>query len=374
MSKDDDHSLLDTGEIHLFTSREPGEPPGTLEDIPSAPTTDMEVVAYGPDDYCFETIDRLDRLPDLRAEWPVVWLDVHGVGDAGLLREIGDVFDFHPLLLEDIQNHPQRPKWERANGQLYLIAVIPEPLDGTAVFDHIGIFAGDGFVVTLQYTEGDVFDPVGQRIRSGIGQIRNKQSDYLAYALLDAIIDEFFPALDQYAATLAEIEDDIFANGQREVTSDIHGLKANLFSLQRIARPQSDMIASMLRDPGPLIDEGNLQYFRDAHEHAVQIHETADIYRQMAANLVDLNLSLASHRMNEIMKVLTIIATIFIPLTFVAGVYGMNFDPEASPWNMPELNWAYGYPAVMGLMFLIALSLLWYFRRKGWIGAGKTGD
>lgn len=353
-------------------SREPGEPPGTLEDLPEAPPTQMQLYGYDGGEYEFLQPDSTDEIHRARQDWSVVWLNVEGVGDADILRSIGDEFDFHPLLLEDMQNTPQRPKQESFDGRLYVIALMATQPEESIVIEHVGIYAGEGFVVTFQQTPGDSLDPVRQRIRSGTGMLRNSGADYLAYAVLDAIIDGYYPLLERAAAELARIEEEIVHSREGELIQNIHSLKSTLFDLQRAARPQRDMVQSIVRTPGSVVDEETVRYFGDCHDHAVHITETTESYRQMAGSLLDFYVSIASHRMNEVMKVLTIIATIFIPLTFVVGIYGMNFDPQASPWNMPELQWRYGYPVVMGSMAVIALLLVWYFRRKGWIGAGRA--
>ena len=352
-----------------FASREPGEPPGTLEDMPEEPPSQLEVYAYGPSDFTTKRPDHVDEVADMVGEWPVVWLNVERVGDASLLRDIGELFGFHHLQLEDIQNAPQRPKQESFGGRLYIIALMPWFIDDELTIEHVGIYVGDNFVVTFEQTPGDTLDPVRGRIKAGTGNLPASGPDYLAYAILDSIIDGYFPLLENYAAELARMEEEIVHSREGELIAEVHRLKSELFDVQRAARPQHDMVQSLIRTPGPVITNETVRYLGDCLDHCAQITDSAESYRQMASSLLDFHVSIASHRMNEVMKVLTIIATIFIPLTFIAGIYGMNFDPEASPWSMPELEWYYGYPAVLGVMAVIGILLVWYFRRKGWIGS-----
>ena len=351
-----------------YSSRQPGEPPGTLEDIPSAPEATMDCYGFDADSYEYVEPKSIGHLGAFHDEWPTIWLNVEGVGDAELLREVGEMFDFNLLQLEDVQNYPQRPKVEAYGDRLYIISLMPNPPEEELDIEHVSIFIGPDFVVTFQQRPGDSLDPVRNRIVNEGSRLRQSGANYLGYAILDAIVDSYFPILEKYGATLTGLEEDVVQSREREMITDIHQMKSSLFDLQRAARPQRDMIQSITRNPESLLSREDLRFFADCHDHAIQITETAESYRQMAGSLIDLYMSVSSHRMNEVMKVLTIIATVFIPLTFVVGVYGMNFDPNASPYNMPELQWQYGYPAVMFLMMLIALALVWFFQRKGWLG------
>jgi magnesium transporter len=231
---------------------------------------------------------------------------------------------------------------------------------------------GENFVLTFQEGGGDCFDPVRKRLRRKRGRIRDVGADYLAYALLDAVIDGFYPVLEDCGERLGVLEDEIIGAPSGAAVTDVHDLKHDLLTLRRAIWPQREMINTLLRDESELVSAATRIYLRDCYDHAVQLMDIVETYREIASALVDVYLSSVSARLNEIMKVLTIIATIFIPLSFIASVYGMNFDRNASPLNMPELGWRYGYVFSLALMLAIALGLLYYFRRRGWLGG--TGE
>jgi magnesium transporter len=226
---------------------------------------------------------------------------------------------------------------------------------------------GKHYLLTVQEEpDYDCFGPVRERIRLGKGTIRQHQADYLAYSLIDAIIDGFFPVLEDYGEALEELEDEVVANPNRQSLEKIHRIKRELLSLRRAIWPQRDAINSLIRDCNHLISDEVRVYLRDCYDHAVQVIDMVETYREVASSLMDVYVSSVGNRMNEVMKFLTIVSTIFIPLTFIAGVYGMNFDTDVSPWNMPELEWYWGYPACILLMGGIATWLIFYFKRKGW--------
>jgi magnesium transporter len=243
--------------------------------------------------------------------------------------------------------------------------------------EQMSLFLGKDFLLTFQERPGDGFEPIRERIRRNRGRIRQSKADYLAYALIDATVDTYFPILEAYGEAVDELEAAVLASPQRDLIPRIHELKMDLLSLRRIVWPQRDMVNSLIREVSPLIEAHTRVYLRDCSDHAVQLLEILETYREIASGLVEVYLSGVSWRTNEIMKVLTIIATIFIPLGFVASVYGMNFDRTVSPWNMPELGWRWGYPMALGLMAAIAAGLMVYFRVRGWVGPtegrGKAG-
>lgn len=353
----------------------PGAAPGTLTVAPEAMHPQIQLFAYGDDDFS-ETESA--SLADLAVPAPaatVRWINVDGLGDIPTLQHIGSMLGLHPLALEDIVNLHQRPKVEAYDGYLFIVLRTPagtslEPPTSPSRLEteQITMALGPDFVVTFQELPGDSFDPVRRRLRSPGGQIRQLGPDYLAYSLIDAAVDAFFPIIEAYGEQVEELEDDVVANpGNRQITR-IHELKRNLLTARRALWPLRDMINALLREESPLIDQQTLIYLRDCHDHALQLIDLIETYREICSGLVEIHLSSVSNRMNEVMKVLTIIATIFIPLTFVAGVYGMNFDRAAGPLAMPELGWRYGYPAVLLLMAIIAAGLLIWFRSLGWIG------
>lgn len=348
---------------------QPGAAPGTLVSHPDRPKPKLNILAFREDELMEETVPNVKEIEPLRDHWPVLWINVEGLGDAEVIGELGKMFDLHPLALEDVLNIPQRPKAEVYNDKVFFIARMPTPgLDGHAVLEQVSIFWGKGFVLTIQERAGDVFEPVRHRVRGARGRLARPSPDYLAYTLIDAIIDSYFPLLESHGEVLAEIEAMILGGGREDSVSRVYRMKRELLTVRRAMWPQRDALHVLYREPTEAIGEETRIHLRDCIDHCNHIIDLLENYREISASLLDLYLSMTSQRMNEIMKVLTIIATIFIPLTFVVGVYGMNFNPEASPWNMPELEWAYGYPAVMVFMLSIAGVMLFFFRRKGWLG------
>lgn len=306
----------------------------------------------------------------------VTWVDVQGIGHKPTFERLGEIFKIHPLALEDVVNVPQRPKSDVYRDQHVIIGRMAQiDARGLVVTEQIAIVFGAGFVLTIQEEANhDVLEPVRERIRKGRGQMRTAGADYLAYAILDAIIDGFYPVLEILGDKLDEIELDALA-GRRRTARYIHDIKRDLLQLRRAIWPQRELANSLMRDESPHIQANTRLYLRDTYDHAVQVMDMVETFREIASGLMDVYLSGVSNRMNEIMKVLTIISTIFLPLTFIAGVYGMNFDTDASPYNMPELKWKYGYPASIAFMALSVCGLFVFYWRKGWLKRERdTGD
>jgi magnesium transporter len=348
----------------------PGSAPGTLIADPDAPPPKLHVLAYREDDITEQEIADPITLPEFLDRWPVTWLNVDGLGDIERLQAIATVFELHPLELEDVVNVGQRPKLEENPDHLFLIMTMPSILNRVSL-EQVSLFVGSNFVLSFQEKSDDCLDPVRQRLRSGRGRIRKSGSDYLAYAILDAVVDSYFPVLEQYAERLDRIEDEIVEHPSDEVLSQIHEAKKDLLALRRSIWPLRDVLNVMIRDPSDFITETTRVYLRDVYDHVVQMIDLIETYREFGSSLTDYYLSIVSNRMNEVMKMLTVIATIFIPLTFIAGVYGMNFDSSASPWNMPELSWYWGYPIMLGAMLLLGMGSFLYFRHKRWIGSSR---
>ncbi|NNG17477.1 MAG: magnesium/cobalt transporter CorA [Gemmatimonadales bacterium] len=292
-------------------------------------------------------------------------VNIDGLGDAQVVRELGDLFGLHPLALEDVLHVTQRPKAEEYDGNLYLVLRMTSSDDGFAT-EQVSLFLGHNFVVTFQEHPGDSFEPVRQRLLQQRGQIRLRGADYLAYALVDATIDGYFPVLETYGDRLEAIEQDIAENPTVEALADVQRAKRDLRRLRRAIWPLREYLNAILREPTPLISEHTTVYLRDCSDHAVRILDLVESYREWSSDLSDLYVSTVNTRMNDVMRVLTIFAAIFIPLTFVAGIYGMNFQ------RMPELAWYFGYPLVLTIMASVGVTMVFYFRRKGWIGAGPT--
>jgi magnesium transporter len=352
----------------------PGTSPGTLTVDPNAPKPSVHVIAYDAGECVerhFSTVRELDALPGLLEHYSVVWVSVAGLGDAEMVQRLGELFHLHRLALEDVLSNHQRPKVEQYGDHLFIVARM---LEGGARLetDQLGMFLGQKFVVTFQNTLGDCLDPVRERIRRGRGIIRTAGSDYLAYAILDAVVDYYFPTLEIFGEEIEALEESLISNVDRSVLARIHDVKARLLMVRRAVWPLREALHVLIRDPVPVIQDDTRIYLRDCSDHTFQIVDLVETYRELASSLMDLYHSALSNRMNEIMQVLTVIATIFIPLTFIVGVYGMNFDTKVSPWNMPELEWYWGYPVVWAVMLALAGGMLLFFRHRGWLGGKST--
>ncbi len=274
----------------------------------------------------------------------------------------------HPLALEDVLNTGQRPKVEEYDELLFLILSMPHIREGAPVIEQVSIFLGENYLISFHGGDYDPFEPLRQRLRKKGGRIRQQQADYLLYCVLDLIIDQGYPVLESFGEAIENIEGEVLALNAKQVTlTKVHEIRRELLLLRRSLWPQREVVNDLLRSENGLIKESSLVYLRDCYDHATQILELLENYREMASNLIDIYLSSSSHRLSEIMRVLTMIATIFIPLTFVVGLYGMNFNHPSSPWAMPELHWYFGYPIVWGIMIIVVIGMLIYFKRKHWL-------
>lgn len=348
---------------------QPGSMPGTLSIVHDAPVPIIVLIDYNEDNATRVKIPVPEACTPYLDTESVSWVDVQGLGSEDILQRLGQVFSLHPLVLEDVVNVPQRPKVEEYGDQLVIISrmVLPKP-DGRGFFsEQVSFILGKYYLLTVQEEpELDTFVPVRDRIRSSKGSIRKRNADYLAYALLDTIIDGFFPVLESYGEKIEDLEDEVVARPTHQTLEQIYVLKRELLALRRAIWPQRDAINTLIRDESDLISAEVRVYLRDCYDHTVQVLDMVETYRELASSLMDVYLSSVSNRMNEIMKLLTVISSIFIPLTFIAGLYGMNFNTETSPLNMPELNWYWGYPATLLVMGAIAASLIYFFWRRGW--------
>ena len=349
----------------------PGAPPGTLVTDPSAPRSVMTVLAYSPQDFVEQDVSEPQQIRDFLGRWPVVWINVEGVGDAGTVTKLGELFGLHRLALEDVLHTHQRPKVEQYGDHLFIVTRMARTGEQLET-EQLSLFLGKNFVLTFQEgVPGDCLGPIRERIRKKGGRIRDAGLDYLAYALLDAVVDAYFPILEQYGERLGDLEDEIVRKSLPDMVARIHAIKRDLLTLRRAIWPQRETLGALLREETPRISSETRIYLRDCYDHVTQIIDLVETYRELGADLTDIYLSSVSNRTNEIMRVLTVITTIFIPLTFIVGIYGMNFNTEISPWNMPELNWYWGYPFMLLLMLSIAVGQLAFFRRRGWLGSPK---
>lgn len=361
--KDDDESYVD------YNYDEPGSIPGTLRIDPDAAQPIIVLI-----DYCENSATRIpNTTPDATAAYldteSVSWLDIMGLGNEDTWRRLGKIFDLHPLVLEDVVNVPQRPKVEDLETQLVIIArmVMPKERGNGFYSEQVSFILGKHYLLTVQEEpDRDCFAPVRDRIRTNKGTIRKHGADYLAYSLLDAIIDGFFPVLETYGERIEDLEEEVVTNPSKRTLEKIYEIRRELLELRRAIWPQRDAINTLIRDGSDLISPDVRIYLRDCYDHAIQVIDIVETYRELSSGLMDVYLSSVSNKMNEVMKFLTVMSSIFIPLTFIAGVYGMNFDPDSSPWNMPELHWQWGYLACWALMIVIASGLVYFFWRRGW--------
>jgi magnesium transporter len=354
----------------LFRRRTPpGASPGTLVADPAAKKPVVRVMAYDSQNLVerdLRTPAEIDDLPALVERYAVTWVNIEGVGDADIVSQIGRIFGLHRLALEDVLNDHQRAKVESYGAHVFVVARMLEPGDELKE-DQLGLFLGKRFVITFQHTHGDCFDSARERIRKSRGVIRNNGPDYLAYALLDAVVDGYFPALERFGDEIEQLEEAVINDGRGDLISQMHEVKRKLAVMRRAIWPLRDALHVLVRDPNPLIADDTRVYLRDCADHTFQIIDLFDNYRELTSDLMSLYHSSIANRTNEVMQVLTVIATIFIPLTFIVGVYGMNFNTEVSPWNMPELNWYWGYPIVWAIMVVVTVALLLFFQQKGWL-------
>ena len=347
----------------------PGSPPGLVRVHPNAVPSTLNVMAFGPDDLLHETDVPLDWLISMRQDqptaWPVLWVDIVGLGSGDVLKGIGELFGLHPLVLEDILHVAQRPKLEEYNDYNFIVMrMVPDP--SVPDTEQLAIVQFDNCVLTFQERPGDSLQPVRERIQRNVGRVRSSQADYLTYAIIDAVVDHYAPLLEVLGQRIEQIEHKILSEPATALLAEAYDLKHEILALRRALLPMRDAIGQLHREEVPRFSPEIDPYLRDCFDHALRLIENLDVIREAASGLTDLYMSSVSYHMNEVMKVLTIISTIFIPLSFIVGLYGMNFD-QSSPYNMPELGMRYGYLVIVGIMASITLGLLFYFRRKGWM-------
>jgi len=345
----------------------PGTAPGTLSIDPEAPKTLIQAIAYGPEEFVEKEVQSPADLKPLLESWPVVWVNVTGFGDEATLRHLAAEFRLHRLALEDVVNSDQSPKVEPYDDYLFFVARMPR-VSGGEETEQFSFFLGAGLLLTFQEQPGDWFDGVRERIRLGGGYVRRSGSDYLAYALLDAVIDAYFPLTERIGDEIESLEEEVLTAREVEGSSasKIHAIRRRLSLLRRVVSPHREAINALLRDAGPFITPETSVHLRDCYDHLMRLTERVEIYREQCSDLTSTHLNMASNRMNEVMRVLTVMASIFIPLTFLAGIYGMNFNPEASPLNMPELNWRWGYPLFWAVIVAMAAGMIVFFKRRRW--------
>jgi len=346
-------------------SSKAGLPPGTPVHIGRRQSEQAKITILDYDEAGVreQALESLDQCVSLRGVPGVTWVSVVGLHDIELLERLGECFRLHPLVLEDIANTDQRPKLEDYDGYLFIVA---KALDGNARdaqvdAEQVCLVLGPNFVISFEELESDLFGSVRERIRAGRGHIRNAGADYLAYSLLDALVDRYFVTLEVLGEKIENFEEELVTNPTVGTLRIVHRLKSEMIVLRKSVWPLREVIAGLSRAESSLINQATVIYLRDVYDHTIEVIDTMETYREMVSGMLDIYLSSISNRMNEIMKVLTIIATIFIPLTFITGIFGMNFA------RMPGLRWEWGYFATLGAMFLVGVGMLLYFRKRKWL-------
>ncbi|MBN2493379.1 MAG: magnesium/cobalt transporter CorA [Deltaproteobacteria bacterium] len=348
----------------------PGAPPGAMQPRSGAPGSVIQAICYDADSISERKIEAREALPGLLDERRVVWIHVQGLDDEGLLQYIGEIFRVHPLALADVMHTAQRPKVEAYADQCFAILRMPADA-GTLGTEQLALVVGQGFVLSFQDQGGDCLEPVRDRLRKSIGRMRDRGAGYLAYAIADTVIDHYFPWLEDFGERLEAFEDEIVARPDADTVARIQDVRHDILRLHRTVVSLREAVNGLLKEPLAVFTDETRLFLRDTYDHSIRALEMVDTYRELSSGLMDLYLSTVGQRTNEVMKVLTIIATLFIPLSFIAGLYGMNFDYRVSGWNMPELRWAYGYLFALGLMAATATGLLLFFRSKGWLGRAE---
>ena len=356
----------------MFHKQNPpaGSRPGTLAIAPGSPPPVIHVYQYTAEELTERAVTDVEELLPYARSDKTTWVDVRGLGDEAVLRRIAELFEIDGLSLEDAVNLPQRAKSEARDRHQVIIARLPILTDdGDVDTPQVCLLLGRTHLITFQERSIGAFDPVRERLRSGIGPIRTLGADYLAYALIDTVIDRYYPPAESLSHALEDLEDEIAERDNPDAVARLHTIRRQLVILRRVGWPQREAITSLIRDQTPFVTDEVRSYLRDTQDHIAQIVELIDSCREMTVSLMDIHLSAVSQRTNEVMKVLTIVASIFIPLTFIAGIYGMNFE------YMPELQRRSAYPMVISAMVIVAGGMIGYFWRKGWIGGrGRSGD
>ncbi len=346
-------------------SKRVGLPPGTLVNIGEEKAEKVRISLIDYDEANFEEkeIKRVEECFPFKDKPTVTWINIDGIHDLEIIEKVGNHFGLHPLTLEDILNTEQRPKIEDFDDYIFIALkmLYHDEKEGEIQMEQVSLILGSNFVISFQERKGDVFNPVRERIRTGKGRIRKTDADYLAYALMDTIVDNYFIIPEKLGERIESIEGELVANPTPETLQAIHTLKRKLIFLRKSVWPLREVVSGLQRTESTLIHESTDIYLRDVYDHTIQVIDTIETSRDILSGMLDIYLSSISNKMNQVMKVLTIIATIFIPLTFIAGIYGMNFK------YMPELEWFWAYPLILGTMIVIGILMLVYFRRKKWL-------
>jgi magnesium transporter len=347
-----------------------GLPPGELVHIGEKKTKKVQITIIDYNENTFEEheVKNIQECFPFKEKSTATWINIDGIHQVDIIKQIGAHYGLHPLILEDILNTGQRPKMEDFDDYIFLVLKMLhyDEKEQEIRAEQVSMILGSNFVLSFQEQEGDVFNIVRDRIRNNKGRIRKLGADYLAYVLVDAIVDNYFIILERIGEKFEILENEVVDSPTPNTLQIIHKLKNDMIFLRKSVWPLREEISGLQRIDSPLIKDSTDVYLRDVYDHTIQVIDTIETFRDMASGMLDIYLSSVSNKLNEVMKVLTIFAVIFIPLTFVAGVYGMNFNSNISPFNMPELNWFWGYPFALSIMLIIGVLMLIYFRRKKW--------
>ncbi len=344
-------------------SEKAGLPPGSLIYVgKEAPViSSIEIIDYNKDVERTLRVKTIKELGKYKKTKTVSWINITGLGNTDEIKEIGKEYGLHNLLLEDVLNTNQRAKLDEYEDHIFLVFRMFYYRVKEIHSEQISLVIGKNYVLSFQETEGDIFDPIRARIKTGKGKVRKMGSDYLGYCLLDTVVDHYFSIMESIGDELEELEDELIKNPNEDTLQKLYRIKQNMLLLRKSVWPLREAISKFQRLENKNISETTRLYLRDVYDHTIQVIDNIETYRDMTAGMIDIYISSSSQKLNEIMKVLTIIATIFMPLTFIAGVYGMNFD------FMPELRWKYGYLIIMSIMGLIGGSMVYYFKKRHWL-------
>ena len=361
--------------LHTNRGHRAGLPPGTLIDEVGPAPVRLSLVNYH-DGSLYEPevagLEEMQRLVSGREG--VTWLHIQGWPDKALLEDLGERFEIHPLVLEDIQSAGQRPKLDEYPDHVFVVLTVACWQNETVTLEQFNLILGERYVISIHASEDDVTGVLRERLAMSRTRLRTHGADYLLYALMDLVVDRSFPVLETFGNTVESLEERLVAEPGREMLPAIQSAKRTLMHLRRQLWPTREVISRLIRgvQDEPLLDEELKPYLSDLYDHTVHVMDLLETYRDVVSGLMDIYLSSVSNRLNEIMRTLTVISTLFIPLTFITGVYGMNFgNNQSSPWAMPELRWYYGYPLIWLLILVVAAGMLMFFKRRGWIFSGR---
>lgn len=346
-------------------SEKAGLPPGSLVHIGEVPDAEPRITVF---DYTKDTVEEhvvqsVEQIVQFKDTKSITWVNIEGLKNVELVEAIGTYFDIHPLVLEDILNARQRPKLEEHDNYLYIVlkGLTLQRNHVSVEYEQISILVLENFVFTFKEKRDELFAPILRRLKDSKGRFRSQGADYLTYVILDTVVDSYFSLQDSFDEILDSLEDKLLSNPTTKLLETIQRAKRELIFVRRSVSPLREVLNTLLRSETALIDERTQVYFRDVYDHVIRISEAVETYRDILGGLLDIYISSVSNKMNEIMKVLTVFASIFIPLTFIAGIYGMNFE------YMPELKWRWAYPVLWAVFVAIPVVLLVYFKRKKWL-------